>query len=278
MGIRLENVTKTYLSKKDLSVQKKFVRNFFFPEYVKKVAVDHISLNIPKGYITGLIGTNGAGKSTVIKMMTGILAPDEGEIYIQGLNIKKYRKRIMGKICVVFGQRSQLCWDIPVIDTLKLFKEMYRVPENVYQKNLEMFLEFLDLKEVIYKPPRLLSLGERMKADLAAALLHDPEVIFLDEPTIGIDILAKSRIREFLKIYNRENKNTIVLTSHDLGDVEALCKDMIIMDHGKIIYNGKLQALFDEYKIGATGEENLNPAIERNLEIVIKNIYEGRMV
>lgn len=278
MGIRLENVTKTYLNKKDLSVHKKFVRNFFFPEHVKKVAVDHISFNIPKGYITGLIGTNGAGKSTVIKMMTGILVPDEGEIYIQGLNIKKYRKRIMGKIGVVFGQRSQLCWDIPVIDTLKLFKEMYRVPENVYQKNLEMFLELLDLKEVIYKPPRLLSLGERMKADLAAALLHDPEVIFLDEPTIGIDILAKSRIREFLKIYNWENKNTIVLTSHDLGDVEALCKDMIIMDHGKIIYNGKLQALFDEYKIGATGEENLNPAIERNLEIVIKNIYEGRMV
>lgn len=245
MGIEVKNLTKTY------KVKKRSI-----------TAVNSISFTIPTGDITGFIGANGAGKSTTIKMMTGILTPDQGTISINGLNFKKNRKQIMMKIGVVFGQRSVLCWDIPVIESFKLFKDMYHIPEKNYKEKIEIFSDILSLSEFIDKPPRLLSLGQRMKADLAAALLHNPEILFLDEPTIGIDVLAKAKIRDFIRKINQERNTTIILTTHDISDIEALCQKMIIIDKGVILYHGTLQEL-------------KNTAIENNLETIIKNIYEG---
>lgn len=175
---------------------------------------------------------------------------------------------IMLKIGVVFGQRSVLCWDIPVIESLKLFKDMYHIPEKTYKENMEIFSDILNLSEYIDKPPRLLSLGQRMRADLAAALLHNPEILFLDEPTIGIDVLAKAKIRDFIREMNQERNTTIILTTHDISDIEALCSKMMIIDKGTLLYNGTLQEL-------KNAERYQDTAMENNLETIIKNIYEG---
>ena len=231
-------------------------------------AVNNISFTIPSGDIAGFIGANGAGKSTTIKMMTGILTPDYGTISIDGLNFKKNRKQIMLKIGVVFCQKSVLCWDIPVIESFKLFKDMYHIPEKTYKENMEIFSDILNLSEYIDKPPRLLSLGQRMRADLAAALLHNPEILFLDEPTIGIDVLAKAKIRDFIREMNQERNTTIILTTHDISDIEALCSKMMIIDKGTLLYNGTLQEL-------KNAERYQDTAMENNLETIIKNIYEG---
>lgn len=185
-------------------------------KYKNFTAVDHISFNVFKGEVVGFIGANGAGKSTTIKMMTGILTPDDGSVTISGLNYKKNRREILLKMGVVFGQRSVLCWDIPIMESFKLFRDMYRIPKSLFEDNLEIFADILNISEYINKPPRQLSLGQRMKADLAAALLYNPEILFLDEPTIGIDVLAKSKMREFIQTINRERKTTIVITTHDM--------------------------------------------------------------
>ncbi len=256
IGIEVKNLTKTYK-----------VKNHF-KKYSLMTAVDNISFTIPSGDIVGFIGANGAGKSTTIKMMTGILTPDHGTISINGLNFEKNHRQIMLKIGVVFGQRSVLCWDIPVIESLKLFKDMYHIPEKTYKENMEIFSDILNLSEYIDKPPRLLSLGQRMRADLAAALLHNPEILFLDEPTIGIDVLAKVKIRDFIREMNQERNTTIILTTHDISDIEALCSKMMIIDKGTLLYNGTLQEL-------KNAERYQDTAMENNLETIIKNIYEG---
>lgn len=256
IGIEVKNLTKTYKVK------------YHFKKYSLMTAVDNISFTIPSGDIVGFIGANGAGKSTTIKMMTGILTPDHGTISINGLNFEKNHRQIMLKIGVVFGQRSVLCWDIPVIESLKLFKDMYHIPEKTYKENMEIFSDILNLSEYIDKPPRLLSLGQRMRADLAAALLHNPEILFLDEPTIGIDVLAKAKIRDFIREMNQERNTTIILTTHDISDIEALCSKMMIIDKGTLLYNGTLQEL-------KNAERYQDTAMENNLETIIKNIYEG---
>lgn len=256
IGIEVKNLTKTYK-----------VKNHF-KKYSLMTAVDNISFTIPSGDIVGFIGANGAGKSTTIKMMTGILTPDHGTISINGLNFEKNHRQIMLKIGVVFGQRSVLCWDIPVIESLKLFKDMYHIPEKTYKENMEIFSDILNLSEYIDKPPRLLSLGQRMRADLAAALLHNPEILFLDEPTIGIDVLAKAKIRDFIREMNQERNTTIILTTHDISDIEALCSKMMIIDKGTLLYKGTLQEL-------KNAERYQDTAMENNLETIIKNIYEG---
>ena len=244
MGIEVNNLTKIYKLKR----------------HQKKVAVDNISFSIPKGEIVGFIGPNGAGKSTTIKMMTGILTPDGGSISINGLNFKKNRKQIMMKTGVVFGQKSVLCWDIPVLDSLKLFKDMYRVPDDVFNENMDAFSDILGLDEFIRQPPRLLSLGQRMKADLAASLIYEPDILFLDEPTIGIDVLSKERIRQFIKKINEERHTTIILTTHDVSDIETLCEKMITIDKGSLIYDGTLSDLKSIYST-------------TDLEEIIKMIY-----
>lgn len=235
-------------------------------KYKNFTAVDHISFNVFKGEVVGFIGANGAGKSTTIKMMTGILTPDDGSVTISGLNYKKNRREILLKMGVVFGQRSVLCWDIPIMESFKLFRDMYRIPKSLFEDNLEIFADILNISEYINKPPRQLSLGQRMKADLAAALLYNPEILFLDEPTIGIDVLAKSKMREFIQSINRERKTTIVITTHDMSDIEALCEKTIIIDKGKILYNGTIQELILNYA-DSDGKYHL--------EEIVKGIYEG---
>lgn len=274
MGIEVKNLTKTYKVKKRSNADE-VARNFGTGKYSLMTAVNNISFTIPSGDIVGFIGANGAGKSTTIKMMTGILTPDYGTISIDGLNFKKNRKQIMLRIGVVFGQRSVLCWDIPVIESFKLFKDMYHIPEKAYRENMEIFSDILNLSEFIDKPPRLLSLGQRMKADLAAALLHNPEILFLDEPTIGIDILAKAKIRDFIHKMNQERNTTIILTTHDISDIEALCSKMIILDKGTLLYNGTLQELKNSYRNSYQAELYQYTTIENNLENIIRNIYEG---
>ena len=274
MSIEVKNLTKTYKVKKRSNVDE-IAGDFGTRKYSLMTAVNNISFTIPSGDIVGFIGANGAGKSTTIKMMTGILTPDYGTISIDSLNFKKNRKQIMLKIGVVFGQRSVLCWDIPVIESFKLFKDMYHISEKAYRENMEIFSDILNLSEFIDKPPRLLSLGQRMKADLAAALLHNPEILFLDEPTIGIDVLAKSKIRDFICKMNQERNTTIILTTHDISDIEALCSKMIILDKGTLLYNGTLQELKNSYRNSYQAELYQYTTIENNLENIIKHIYQG---
>lgn len=257
------------------SVINNTVKHLVIPQYSFTPAVNDISFTIQTGDIVGFIGANGAGKSTTIKMLTGILTPDKGIISINGLTFKKNRKEIMQKIGVVFGKRSVLCWDIPVIESFKLFKDMYRIPENIYRENIEIFSDILNLPEFIYKPPRLLSLGQRMKADLAAALLYNPEVLFLDEPTIGIDVLAKAKIRDFIIKINQVRKTTIILTTHDISDIESLCQKMLIIDKGTLLYNGTLEEL--KRKNASSHNDDFIPKKRMNdsLEQIIRTIYEG---
>ena len=193
--------------------------------------------------MVGYIGPNGAGKSTTIKMLTGILVPSSGEATVAGLTPWDRRKQLAQRIGVVFGQRTQLWWDLALIDSLELLRHMYRVPETRFRENLDRARDLLDLDEFLHTPVRQLSLGQRMRGDLAAALLHDPEILYLDEPTIGLDIVAKARIREFLAELNRERGVTVLLTTHDLADIEHLCRRIIVIDHGQVMYDGDLNAL-----------------------------------
>lgn len=274
MSITVEHLTKSYKIKNRSAINNT-VKHLVIPQYSFTPAVNDISFTIQTGDIVGFIGANGAGKSTTIKMLTGILTPDKGIISINGLTFKKNRKEIMQKIGVVFGQRSVLCWDIPVIESFKLFKDMYRIPENIYRENIEIFSDILNLPEFIYKPPRLLSLGQRMKADLAAALLYNPEVLFLDEPTIGIDVLAKAKIRDFIIKINQVRKTTIILTTHDISDIESLCQKMLIIDKGTLLYNGTLEEL--KRKNASSHNDDFIPQKRMNdsLEQIIRTIYEG---
>ena len=274
MSITVEHLTKSYKIKNRSAINNT-VKHLVIPQYSFTPAVNDISFTIQTGDIVGFIGANGAGKSTTIKMLTGILTPDKGIISINGLTFKKNRKEIMQKIGVVFGQRSVLCWDIPVIESFKLFKDLYRIPENIYRENIEIFSDILNLPEFIYKPPRLLSLGQRMKADLAAALLYNPEVLFLDEPTIGIDVLAKAKIRDFIIKINQVRKTTIILTTHDISDIESLCQKMLIIDKGTLLYNGTLEEL--KRKNASSHNDDFIPKKRMNdsLEQIIRTIYEG---
>jgi ABC-2 type transport system ATP-binding protein len=206
-------------------------------------AVDDVSFSIERGEMIGYVGPNGAGKSTTIKMLTGILVPSGGRVRVLDLEPVRQRVDLAKRIGVVFGQRTQLWWDLPLRDSFELLKHIYRIPQDLYAKNLATFIEVLDLSGFIGTPVRQLSLGQRMRGDLAAALLHDPEILFLDEPTIGLDVVAKARIREFLVEVNRERGTTLLLTTHDMDDIEHLCRRMLIIDNGRVIYDGDLDTV-----------------------------------
>lgn len=223
------------------------IRNLASSKHSIVRAVDGISFEVDEGQITGYVGPNGAGKSTTIKMLTGILVPTSGHIDVAGLIPFRSRKENARRIGVVFGQRTQLWWDLPVIESFQLLRRIYRVSLDKYKKNVDMFHDLLNIGEFINTPVRKLSLGQRMRCDLAAALLHDPPILYLDEPTIGLDIVAKQRIRGFLKQINSERMTTIILTTHDLSDVEKLCERMMIIDHGKIIYDGTVEEIKRQY-------------------------------
>ncbi len=216
------------------------LQNLFVREYVTVHAVDRVSFTIEPGEMVGYIGANGAGKSTTIKMLTGILVPTGGVVVSYGYVPYRERRRYTKHLGVVFGQRTQLWWDIAVIESFKLLKEIYGVPEADYRRRLDKFAEILNVKEYLHTPVRKLSLGERMRCDLAASLLHNPPLLFLDEPTIGLDVVAKDHIREFLKEVNRTEGTTVLLTTHDLSDIEELCKRIIIIDKGRVLFDGQL--------------------------------------
>ncbi len=209
-------------------------------------AVDAVSFDVARGEIVGYIGPNGAGKSTTIKMLTGVLTPSSGEATVAGFTPWSERRKLAQQIGVVFGQRTQLWWDLPLIESLELLQHVYRVPEQRFRENFTMAAELLELGSFLNTPVRQLSLGQRMRGDLAAALLHDPQVLYLDEPTIGLDLVAKTNIREFLAHLNREAGVTILLTTHDLADIERLCKRIIVIDHGHIVHDGDLARLRDK--------------------------------
>lgn len=210
-------------------------------------AVDDVNFSLDRGELVGYIGANGAGKSTTIKMLTGILVPSSGHIDVMGLTPYRQRKENTRRIGVVFGQRTQLWWDLPVIDSFELLKQIYEIPQNLYKQNLEFFSEMLQLQPFLSTPVRRLSLGQRMRCDLTAALLHNPEILYLDEPTIGLDVVAKEQVRQFLRQVNAERQVTVILTTHDLNDVEQVCQRLIIIDSGKIIYDGGIDALKKRY-------------------------------
>ena len=245
--IEVSNLTKDY----KLNVRKKgllgSIQSLIIPEYQMKRAVEKINFSIEKGDMVGFIGPNGAGKSTTVKMLTGILTPTDGEINILGMSPSKQRKKIASNIGVVFGQRTQLWWDLPVADTFDLLKSIYRIQDKVFKSNMDLFNELLGLNEFISQPVRQLSLGQRMRADIAASLVHNPDVILFDEPTIGLDVIAKEKIREFIKVVNKEKNTTMLFTTHDMMDIEKTCKRMIIIDHGTIIYDGTVDQIKDRY-------------------------------
>ncbi len=208
-------------------------------------AVDGISFQVARGEMVGYIGPNGAGKSTTIKMLTGILTPSGGRLRVAGIDPSRERTRLAHRIGVVFGQRTTLWWDLPLRDSYRLMHRMYRIPDRRYRENLDRCVELLDLGELLEVPVRQLSLGQRMRGDIAAALLHDPEVLYLDEPTIGLDVVSKAKVRQFLKELNAERGTTILLTTHDLTDIEQLCRRVMVIDHGRLMYDGSLAGLHE---------------------------------
>jgi ABC-2 type transport system ATP-binding protein len=216
-------------------------------ERVTVRAVDGISFNVERGELLGYIGPNGAGKSTTVKMLTGILVPSGGSVSVAGFVPTKRRTQLARRIGVMFGQRIQLWWDLPLIDSFELLRYIYRVPKERYETNLRTFRELLDLDPFLRTPVRQLSLGQRIRGELTGVLLHDPEVLFLDEPTIGLDIVARQRVREFLLSANRERGLTVLLTSHDLADIERLCQRILVIDHGRLVYDGGLETLKARY-------------------------------
>jgi ABC-2 type transport system ATP-binding protein len=219
------------------------LQNLFVRDYKTIAAVDRVSFTIDRGEMVGYIGPNGAGKSTSIKMLTGILVPTSGEAIVNGFVPYRQRRRYVKTIGVVFGQRTQLWWDIAVIESFKLLRRIYDVSQADFDARMEMFNSILGIKDYLNTPVRKLSLGERMRCDLAAALLHNPPLLFLDEPTIGLDVVAKHHIREFLREINREFHTTVLLTTHGMDDIEELCRRILIIDHGKVLFDGELREL-----------------------------------
>ena len=237
--IELEGVAR------DFVVQR--ARGRFRRERTTVHAVRDLTFSVERGTILGYIGPNGAGKSTTVKILTGILVPTAGRVSVAGLVPWDDRIALARRIGVMFGQRVQLWWDLPLIDSLELLRHMYRVPPDRFRQNLESLREALELDPFLRTPVRQLSLGQRIRGELASAMLHEPEILFLDEPTIGLDVVAKQRVREFLLRANRERGVTVMLTTHDLADIERLCSRILIIDHGRLIYDGEVNALKERY-------------------------------
>lgn len=277
--IKVNHLVKEYKKIKKEKGLKGAVKNLFVQdiEYVR--AVDDISFGIEKGDIAAYIGPNGAGKSTTVKMLSGIMQPSSGEILINGMSPQKERKRVVRNLGVVFGQRSQLNWNLRLGETYDLLKRIYQIDDALYEKNVKMLDEIFQISEFIDTPVRQLSLGQRMRGDLAAAMLHSPEILFLDEPTIGLDVEAKYSVRKFIKEINARNKTTIILTTHDLGDVQELCRRLIIINNGKIIEDGSLDELAD--RIAPYRRliiDFYHPAVVRHPKAELISVDEARAV
>lgn len=262
--IEVRDLKKNYrIAKKSTGILGN-LRHLVMPRYETLEAVRGITFRINEGESVAFLGLNGAGKSTTIKMLTGIMKPSEGSVRIMGQDPFTNRIDNARKIGVVFGQKSQLWWDLPVIETFRLLKNIYEIPEDKYSRNMDKFCEILGLHDFLAQPARKLSLGQRVRADLAASLLHEPSVLFLDEPTIGVDVTAKQKIYEFLRETNREQKTTILLTSHDMKDLESICQRLIILEKGKILFDDPIDQLLEVYGGGLTLEEIVIRLFEHN--------------
>jgi len=245
--IKAEALNKTFKIYDRGEGFKGYLKSFVKRDYREVHAVEDLDLEIEEGEMIGYIGSNGAGKSTTVKMLTGILEPSSGKIKVNGLNPNKNRKENAKSIGVVFGQKTQLWWDLPVKESFKLLKEIYEVSEKAYNERIDEFDEVLQLSDFWNQPVRKLSLGQKMRCELAAAFLHHPKIVYLDEPTIGLDVAVKERIRDFIKKMNREENITVMLTTHDIGDIEDLCERIVVLDEGKKIYDGRLDSLVDRF-------------------------------
>ncbi len=255
--IQVECVSKSFRVARRNAGWKEAVKSLWHREYEIVQALSQISFVIPDGEMVGYIGPNGAGKSSTIKILSGILTPEEGNVTINGRTPWKQRKEHVREIGVVFGQRTQLWWDVPVIDSFYLLKDIYSVPEKLFQANLEELIELMNLSEIVRTPARQLSLGQRMRCEIAASLLHSPKILFLDEPTIGLDAVSKLAVREFIRKLNETKKITVILTTHDMQDIEALAKRIILIGKGKILSDGSLSELKQQFP----NEEGLDEMI-----------------
>lgn len=245
--IEAENLNKTFKVYSRGEGIKGYLKSFISRDYREVHAVEDLNLEIDEGEIIGYIGANGAGKSTTVKMLTGILEPSSGKIKVDGRDPHKQRKKNAMNIGVVFGQKSQLWWDLPVRESFKLLKEIYEVSDEDYEERIDEFDEVLQLSDFWDQPVRKLSLGQKMRCELAASFLHHPKIVYLDEPTIGLDVAVKERIRDFIKKMNREEKITVMLTTHDIGDIEDLCDRIVVLDKGEKIYDGELESLVNRF-------------------------------
>lgn len=264
--IQVKDLSKEYkIVRRDSGIKNAF-KSFIKREYRIVRAVDKVSFSIKKGEIVGYIGPNGAGKSTTIKMLSGILKPDEGIINIMGMDPTVDRIKYVKEIGVVFGQKSQLWWDIPAEDSFDLLKDIYKIPDDEYEKNKQELVKILHLEEIIKSPVRQLSLGERMKCELVASLLHSPKILFLDEPTIGLDAISKVIVRDFIKKINKLKKITVILTTHDMADIESLTDRLIMIGHGKKLYDGSVNDIKKKY------------SNEKIVEVIYEGILKDKIV
>lgn len=272
--ITVENLSKEFRINKKYEGLGGTVKSFFSREYTVKKAVDNLSFHIGKGEMLGYIGLNGAGKSTTIKMLSGLMIPTEGKCIVNNMIPYKNRKKYTKNIGVVFGNRSQLWWDLPVSESFSVLQKIYEVPKNDFKERLDFLKGILDLDEFYLTPVRNLSLGQKMRADLAASMLHNPSVLFLDEPTIGLDIIVKERIRRAIKKINRETNTTVLLTTHDLDDIEEICNKIIVIDKGKKIFDGNLEQLKNEYAKTRTVNFEFNT---KEISLCVKDLGEGAL-
>lgn len=258
--ITVKHLNKTFkILQRDAGL-KNAIKALVRKDYTEIKAVQDISFDIDEGEIVAYIGPNGAGKSTTIKMLCGILNPDSGTISINGLNPFENRKKFVSNIGVVFGQKSQLWWDIPVDDSFELLKSIYNIPNEEYKNTKKELIELLNIGNILKTPVRQLSLGQRMRCEIAASLLHNPKILFLDEPTIGLDAVSKVQVRKFIKEINTKKKVTIILTSHDMSDIEALTNRIIVIGHGKKLYDGSLYSIKNKF------------SARKKLEIIYKKL------
>ena len=271
--IEVNNLVKKYKIIEKEEGLKGYLKHLVKPKNKEFKAVDGITFNIEEGELVGYIGENGAGKSTTIKMLTGLLTPTSGNVIVNGLIPNEKRMQNNKNIGAIFGQKTQLWWDLPVIESFELIKKMYKIPEKDYKENLEKFTKILELKELLNKQVKNLSLGQKMRCEIAATFLHNPKIVYLDEPTIGLDVFVKENIRKFIKDINKEKKTTVILTTHDLKDIEDICNRIILLDKGQIIYDGSKQKFKNTYGKYIIAEFIIsNKSEEISKSITLKNI------